>query len=68
MSKSDEIALRFTRRAEELRAIASNMKDPNTKDAMLKWADDYDRLAERAIELGTFGMPRKPAPPPQKPW
>lgn len=68
MSKSDEIALRFTRRAEELRAIASNMKDPNTKDAMLKWADDYDRLAERAIELGTFGMPRKPSPPPQKPW
>lgn len=54
MHKVDEVALRFTRRAEELRAIASNVKDPGTRCAMLGWADDYDRLAERAIELGPF--------------
>ena len=63
MYKSDEVALRFTRRAGELRTIASNLKDPDAKDAMLKWADDYDRLAERAVQLGTFGIPRDPAPP-----
>ncbi len=38
--------------------IASNLKDPEAKDAILRWADDYDHLAERAIELGTFGIPR----------
>lgn len=58
MSKGDQVALRFTRRAEELRMIASNLKDPEAKDAILRWADDYDHLAERAIELGTFGIPR----------
>jgi len=60
MSKSDEVVLRFSRRAEELRTIASNMKDPVAKEAMLTWADDYDRLAERAVQIGTFGMPRDP--------
>lgn len=55
MHKVDGAALRFTQRAEELRAIASNVRDPGTRDAMLGWADDYDRLAERAIELGPFG-------------
>lgn len=62
MYKGDEVALRFTRRAEELRSIASNIKDVDAKDAMLRWADDYDRLAQRAAELGTFGMPRRSGP------
>lgn len=61
MYKSDDIVLRFTRRAEKLRTIASTIKDRDTRDAMLRWADDYDRLAQQAIELGTFGMPRKRA-------
>ena len=55
MLKSDEAALRFTRRADLLRPIAPNVKDAECRDAMLKWAADYDRLAERAMELGALG-------------
>src|SRR5690348_543213 len=51
MSKSDEVVARFMRRAEKLRSIASNVKDRDIRDAMLVWAADYDRLAERAIQL-----------------
>jgi len=51
MSKSDEVVARFMRRAEKLRNIASNVKDRDIRDAMLVWAADYDRLAERAIQL-----------------
>ena len=59
MLKTDEIALRFTRRAEELRTIAPDVQDAECRVAMLKWAADYDRLAERAMELGALGsMPR----------
>lgn len=61
MDKNEQVALRFTRRAEKLRAIASNVKDADARQAMLCWADDYDRLAERSIELGVFGItPIKP--------
>lgn len=53
MMKSDEVVARFTRRAEKLRNIASNVKDREIRSAMLTWATDYDRLAERAIELSS---------------
>jgi hypothetical protein len=51
MSKTDEVVARFMRRAEKLRSIACNVKDRDIRDAMLVWAADYDRLAERAIQL-----------------
>lgn len=37
-------------RAEELRAIADGLKDPDTKRMILGCAQDYDVLADRAQE------------------
>jgi hypothetical protein len=37
-------------RADELRAIAENVKDPTAKATLLGCAQDYDLLAERAEE------------------
>jgi len=58
--KCDQVAVRFTQRAEQLRTIAATVKDPEAREAMIRWADDYDRLAERAIELGPFGTTTTP--------
>lgn len=49
---ADEIVGRFYRRAEMLRSIASCTQDQDCRDAMLKWAEDYERMAERAIIAG----------------
>jgi hypothetical protein len=37
-------------RAKEARALAEQMDDPEAKRTMLKNADDYERLAQRAEE------------------
>jgi hypothetical protein len=58
MDKSEQVAARLTRRVEALRAIASNVKDQESREAILDWAADYERLAERAIEVGTFSVRR----------
>ena len=42
----------WRQRAEEARTIAEQMSDLNSKDAMLRIAKDYERLAERAEHRG----------------
>ncbi len=54
MQANDTFAVTCIRRGEALRIFASDVKDAATKHAMLQWADDYDRLAHRAIEIGVF--------------
>ena len=41
-----DFAARYRQRAEELRAIADQSVDPNTKAALLALAEDYERLAQ----------------------
>jgi hypothetical protein len=45
-------------RAKEARALAEQMDDPEGKRMMLRVADDYERLAQRAQERAAGRLPQ----------
>jgi hypothetical protein len=45
-------------RTKEARAIADQMTDADSRSAMLRIADDYDRLAERAAQRAAGRSPK----------
>ncbi len=47
----------WRQRAKEARALADQMDDPQSKQAMMRIAEDYERLAERAARRAT-GSPQ----------
>jgi hypothetical protein len=53
---NETAAEHWRKRAKEAREIAVQMTDPHTKAVMLKIAQDYEKLAERAAQRA--GEPR----------
>ena len=52
-------------RAAEMRVLSDEMKNPESQTLMLKLADDYDMLADRAEERATRDGIRGPSPIPK---
>jgi hypothetical protein len=50
----------WRQRAEEARALADQMNDEASKQAMLRIVADYDRLAERAALRAQGAPPQRP--------
>jgi len=44
-------------RAAQMRALSTTTKDPEVRTLMLQLADDYDKLADRAIARSNGGVP-----------
>jgi len=44
-------------RAAQMRALSATMKDHEVQALMLQLADDYDKLADRAIMRANGGVP-----------
>ena len=49
---------RYRERAAQMRLLASEMNDPEAAAVMLKLADDYDILADRALNR-VNGLPQR---------
>lgn len=60
MNHSGQYAQICSRRAAALRALASDVTDIAIKDAMLRWADEYNRLADGQSKLGFRTAPPGP--------
>jgi len=53
MVHNPDYLTRLEHRAEELRTIADRMKDADQRDALLKWAEEYDRAIRGLSRLPT---------------
>ena len=49
-------------RAAEMRVLSGEMKDPETQSMMLKLANDYDNLADRAEDRAARDKTPGPSP------
>jgi len=57
MAEKLDKVVRFLNRAEELRAIAEDIKDPQIRADVLKWAEDCEQAARRAMESEALNPP-----------
>jgi hypothetical protein len=54
MGTDADKALNYRQRAKRIRVIADRIANPDSREAMLQMAEDFERLA-KAIEM-TFGV------------
>jgi hypothetical protein len=56
MGTDADKALNYRQRAERIRVIADRIANPDTREAMLQMAEDFERLAE-TIEMTVGVLP-----------
>lgn len=49
MDTCEEMAIQIRRRAEPLRVLAAKIEDAESRDAILQWAADYERLGSALL-------------------
>ena len=52
-------------RAAQMRVLSGEMKDFDAQTLMLKLANDYDKLADRAEDRAARNVPGRPSPTPK---
>ena len=57
MAEKLDKVVTFLNRAEELRAIAEDIKDPQIRTDLLNWAEDCEQAARRAMESDAVSPP-----------